>query len=347
MSWPSFWLKADWRSTLLSPLAKLVCSVAAKRLAAFKRNPPEAPGLVVVVGNIVVGGAGKTPFIIWLGQRLQQKGWRFGVISRGYAGQSKTWPQTVSADTDPHLVGDEPVLLAQTLGCPVVVSPKRAEALAMIQARYDLDLVISDDGLQHYALARDIEIVLFDASRPNQGLGNGLCMPAGPLREPVERLAQVDFVVLNGENLLAKPDFKCQYLAQMQIKPLHFYRLTDVKDCRPINAFAGQTGYAVAGIGHPQRFYQTLDSLGIVPIPLDFADHHAYQLSDFAKLNRAMPLFMTSKDAVKCQTFAQPNWWVLAIAPECDADFEAALMSKIEQQLALKRPQKPISNSFD
>lgn len=337
MSWPQFWLKPDWRSTLLAPLGKLVCFVASRRLERFNQQPPSAPGLVLVVGNLVVGGAGKTPFIIWLGHALAQQGLRFGVISRGYGGKAKHWPQQVTADSDPGLVGDEPVLIAQVLGCPVVVAPKRAEALAMINAQSELDLVISDDGLQHYALARDIEVVLLDARRPNFGLGNGLCMPAGPLREPVSRLEQVDFVVLNGEKSGLLPDFNCRYLAQMQIKPRAFYQLVNPSNQRSPKAFAGQTGYAVAGIGHPARFYQTLNDLAISALPLTFADHHAYTSGDFAKLDTKIPLFMTSKDAVKCKAFAQPNWWVLDIEPDCDNEFKVALLDSIQQQLKRKQ----------
>jgi tetraacyldisaccharide 4'-kinase len=336
MSWPTFWLKTDWRTHLLAPLGKWVCYLAAQRLKRFQKSPPESPGLVLVVGNLVVGGSGKTPFIIWLGRELIKQGLKVGVISRGYGGQAKSWPQVVTPESDPALVGDEPVLLAQVLGCPVVVAPKRAEALAMINAQSALDLVISDDGLQHYTLARDIEVVLLDTSRPNFGLGNGLCLPAGPLREPVKRLEQVDFVVLNGADSAVLPNVNCRYLATMQIKPTVFYQLTNPENQRPIDAFAGQTGYAVAGIGNPARFYQTLSDLAITPQPLAFSDHHAFQAADFIELNPSKPLFMTRKDAVKCQGFAQPNWWVLDIEPDCDAHFKQALLNRIHQVLQAK-----------
>jgi tetraacyldisaccharide 4'-kinase len=336
MSWPQFWLKADWRTHLLAPLGKWVCYLAAQRLKTFQKNRPHSPGLVIVVGNLVVGGAGKTPFILWLGRELTQLGLKVGVISRGYGGQAKSWPQTVMTESDPRLVGDEPVLIAQVLGCPVVVAPKRADALAMINAQFELDVVISDDGLQHYALARDIELVLLDASRPNFGLGNGLCIPAGPLREPVKRLETVDFVVLNGADPSVLPDFNCRYLATMQIKPTVFYQLTNPDNQRSIDAFSGQTGYAVAGIGNPARFYQALMDLAITPDPLAFSDHHAFKLTDFAELNPSKPLFMTRKDAVKCQAFAQPNWWVLDIEPDCDEGFRQALLDRVHQVLQAK-----------
>lgn len=335
MSWPMFWLKADWRTRLLTPLAKLVAWVARRRLARFRQAPPKSAGLVLVVGNIVVGGAGKTPFIQWLGNVLTKRGLRYGVISRGYGGQAKHWPQWVDANSEPSLVGDEPVLLAQRLACPVVVSPKRDQALDYLLARAELDIVISDDGLQHYALARDIEVVLLDASRPNQGLGNGLCLPAGPLREPVARLAEVDFVVFNGSQPSSLA-FESAPTAEMTLVPNYFYALSSPDDKREVSAFAGQCGYGLAGIGNPARFFQSLSDLGIQLETLDFADHHAFSESDFKALDPEKPVFMTAKDAVKCRQFARPNWWVLEIDPQCSAEFEQALISRIMQQIELK-----------
>lgn len=335
MSWPSFWLKADWRSALLKPLSKTVCWLARRRLAQFRQAPAQSPGLVIVVGNIVVGGSGKTPFIQWLGRQLKARGLTFGVISRGYGGQAKTWPQVVTSDSAPGLVGDEPVLIAQSLGCPVVVAPKRAEALALMQRQFDVDVVISDDGLQHYALARDIEVVLLDSSRPNNGLGNGLCMPAGPLREPRERLNEVDFVVFNGDQP-ASFKFNRPVLGTMRLKPHYFYALKQPSKRLDIQAFAGQSGYAMAGIGNPARFYQTLEELAVKVEPLKFSDHHAYRLEDFKSLDPQKPVFMTAKDAVKCQEFAADNWWVLEVEPECSDEFEQGLLNQISQHPKLK-----------
>lgn len=336
MSWPTFWLKADWRSTLLKPLSWLVCREATRRLQRFRLNPPISPGLVILVGNIVVGGTGKTPFIVWLVQRLVHRGYNVGVIASGYGGQAKTWPQQVNADSDATLVGDEPVLLARALGCPVIASPKRAEAMAMMFKHHHLDIVISDDGLQHYALARDIELIMLDATRPNQGLGNGLCLPAGPLREPASRLSEVDFVIFNGERP-AELDFNAPCVGQMQLQPVRFVNLLNPRIEYDLGAFSGQQGYAVAGIGHPERFYSTLKSLSIQPLPLDFSDHHAFSASDFNTLDTKKPLFMTTKDAVKCNLFAKDNWWVLEINPICDCAFENALMLKVRQAVNAKK----------
>lgn len=328
MSWPGFWLKKDWRSRVLTPLAKWVAKVALSRLQTFQQTRPQSPGLVIVVGNIVVGGAGKTPFIIWLGHQLAAQGLRYGVISRGYGGRAKNWPQVVTAQSSPGLVGDEPVLLAQTLACPVVVSPKRAEALTKINELNQLDVVISDDGLQHYALPRDIEIVLFDSARPNGGLGNGLCLPAGPLREPISRLDQVDFVVFNGEQ---STDIKLDsqvVVGEMQLQPKYFENLVSLQQRAP-SEFAGQSGYAIAGIGHPQRFFNSLENLGIHCESQAFSDHYQYSLDDFKNFDPAKPVFMTRKDAVKCQAFAKDNWWALEVEPQCSTEFSQALLERI------------------
>ncbi|UQB41407.1 tetraacyldisaccharide 4'-kinase [Thiomicrospira microaerophila] len=335
MSWPSFWLQADWRSTCLKPLSWWVCRIAKARLKGFETHPPQSPGLVIVVGNIVVGGTGKTPFIIWLVKRLTLAGYRVGVIARGVGGKASSWPQIVTEDSKANEVGDEPVLLAQKLGCPVVVAPKRAQALERLLKDFQVDMVISDDGLQHYELARDIELVMLDASRPNQGLGNGLCLPAGPLREPISRLSKVDFVVFNG----MRPDelnFKARFVGSMQLKPVRFVSVLNAEIHQSISAFKGQQGYAVAGIGHPERFYASLMSLNIETEQLSFPDHHAFRKSDFAGLDPEKPLFMTSKDAVKCKSFAKGNWWVLEVEPTCDPALEQALMEIIKQGLQAK-----------
>lgn len=335
MSWPRFWLQADWRSHLLKPLSQIVCWWARRRLIQFRLTRPQSAGLVIVVGNVVVGGSGKTPFIQWLGHQLKARGLSYGVISRGYGGQSKIWPQIVTPDSAPGLVGDEPVLIAQSLGCPVIVSPKRAEALDLMLRRFEVDVVISDDGLQHYALPRDIEVVLLDSARANNGLGNGWCLPAGPLREPAKRLNEVDFVVFNGDQPIGF-EFSPPVVGQMRLKPDYFYALKQPAKRFDIHAFAGQSAYAMAGIGNPTRFYQTLETLGLKVEPLKFSDHHAYRSEDFKSLDLQKPVFMTAKDAVKCQEFATDNWWVLEVEPECSDSFARSLLTRISQHPKLK-----------
>ena len=332
MSWPYFWIEKTWKTQLLRPLSKLVCWEAARRLARFKNSPPprQSSATVIVVGNVVVGGSGKTPFIIWLTQQLQAKGLKVGIISRGYGGQSKQWPQRVTAESDPKQVGDEPVLLAKQLGCPIAVSPKRPEAIALLDELASLDIIISDDGLQHYAMARDIEVVLIDAQRQ---FGNGLCLPAGPLRESLSRLKTVDCCVWNG--LEPTKDFPytlrervAQY--RMQLLPVRLRQVINpeqviefrIDEIGQVADFVGESVNAIAGIGNPSRFFNSLKTLGFQVSEYAFADHHAFQWSDFKPFESQKRLLMTEKDAVKCLALAkqhqQTHWWYLEVSPQCD-----------------------------
>jgi tetraacyldisaccharide 4'-kinase len=347
MSWPLFWTHNTWQTKLLYPLAKLVCWEASRRLQKFQQQPPlrQTQARVIVVGNIVVGGSGKTPFIIWLTLQLQAQGLNVGIISRGYGGLSKSWPLLVTPESDPRLVGDEPVLLAKQLGCLIAVSPKRPQAIELLnqQERLEnqakLDVIISDDGLQHYAMARDIEVVLIDAQRQ---FGNQQCLPAGPLREPMSRLNQVDFCIWNG--LKADKEYPLTSVTQvtqvaqfkMNLSPVCFRQVMNANETRTIDAFANQSAYAVAGIGNPQRFFETLQALDISITSQPFADHYAYRLADFAGFDDEKPLLMTEKDAVKCseiaKTHQKTNWWYLEVAPICD-EGDNQLLTELLQQL--------------
>jgi tetraacyldisaccharide 4'-kinase len=332
VSWPHFWIEKTWKTQLLRPLSKLVCWEAARRLARFKNSPPpiQTSATVIVVGNVVVGGSGKTPFIIWLTRQLQAKGLRVGIISRGYGGKLEQWPQLVTAKSDPVLVGDEPVLLAKQLGCPIAVSPKRPEAIGLLNKVSPLDIIISDDGLQHYAMARDIEVVLIDAQRQ---FGNGLCLPAGPLRESLSRLQSVDFCIWNGlesavDFSLSVPSTVLQY--RMQLLPVRLRQVMDPEqvielefnETGQVSDFVGESINAIAGIGNPMRFFKSLNILGFQVNEHAFADHHAFQWSDFKPFDTQKRLLMTEKDAVKCIELAkrhqQTNWWYLEVSPECD-----------------------------
>ncbi len=193
-------------------------------------------------------GTGKTPFIQWLGRELKAHGIRYGIVSRGYGGQSRHWPQWVTEHSDPAMVGDEPVLLAHSLQCPIAVSPSRPEAIALLESKHELDVIISDDGLQHFAMARDIEIVLMDAQRL---LGNGLCLPAGPLREPKKRLGLVDYVVWNGGDAA---ELQADTSTVMELVPHRFRLVAKPEMTLPLQAFKGDRVNAVAGIGSPERF---------------------------------------------------------------------------------------------
>ncbi|MBI2383524.1 MAG: tetraacyldisaccharide 4'-kinase [Gammaproteobacteria bacterium] len=300
----------------LRPLAALFGAVAALRRRWLRRRAPRLPVPVIVVGNITVGGAGKTPFVIWLVERLREWGWRPGVVSRGYGGRGGQWPRRVAADSDPAQVGDEPVLMAQRLRCPLAVGPDRVAAARRLLDGGAVDVIVADDGLQHYRLHRDLEIAVVDGAR---GVGNGALLPAGPLREPPGRLAEVALVVVNGGG------WRLAGTA-----PADMHLLADVAERldgsarRELAAFEGQVVHAVAGIGNPQRFFAKLESLGIRVIPHGYPDHHAYAAADL-DFGDDKPVLMTEKDAVKCRRFARPQHWYVPVEAVLSAADTAAV----------------------
>ena len=259
------------------------------------------PVPVIVVGNITVGGTGKTPLVIWLAEFLRNQGYTPCVISCGYGGRAVN-PQSVSSATDPALVGDEAVLLARRLRCPVWVGADRvAVARALLSARPDCNIILSDDGLQHYRLQRDVEIAVVDGQRR---YGNGLLMPAGPLREPQARLRYVDAVVINGDEAKAH-----EYAMQLNGELLQNLQNNSTAHARD---FIGKKIHAIAGIGHPARFFQHLRTLGLQAVEHAFADHHLYQPQDL-QFDDVAAILMTEKDAVKCTAFAGENAWFLPV----------------------------------
>ncbi|MBA4285663.1 MAG: tetraacyldisaccharide 4'-kinase [Xanthomonadaceae bacterium] len=315
------WLERRWYSAErpaplpLRPLAALYGLIADRLAVSKKAHAVRLPVPVVVVGNISVGGTGKTPVTVWLVEQAIALGFRPGVISRGYGGRAAHYPLRVTASTDPADCGDEPVLIARRTGVPVAVAPDRVVAGRLLIEQDGVDLLIADDGLQHYRLARDLEFCVIDGAR---GLGNGARLPAGPLREPASRLARVAAVIVNG--LLAaelpahgKPQFAMQLVIERALA-------LDSGDARPLSSFTGRPVRAIAGIGHPQRFFAALEAAGLVVIPQPFPDHHRYVASDLAS-GDAVPVLMTEKDAVKCAAFARPGlWWVPAEARFGEAD---------------------------
>lgn len=306
---------------LLLPLSLLYRLVSHLRRLAYQRDwltrhKMRVP--VIIVGNISVGGTGKTPFVIWLCEQLRQAGYHPGIISRGYGGHSARYPLDVSADTATDEAGDEPVLIARRSGCPVVVDPDRCRAAVHLLSQQQCDVIVSDDGLQHYALQRDMEIVLVDSQRR---FGNRLCLPAGPLREPLSRLQSVDFVVYNGEAASQR--------YQMQLNANEWVNLADPTQTRPLDAFADQEVHAVAGIGNPQRFFDLLSEHIKVVHPHAFADHHRFMADDIHFADGEAVL-MTEKDAVKCQSFAQPHHWYLPVSATLDASLAQAILNKLK-----------------
>lgn len=291
---------------LLRPLEALYRWVVKRKRSRFlndQRTSYRAPVPVIVVGNITVGGTGKTPMILWLIEHCCQRRLRVGVVSRGYGAKPPQLPWRVTADQAAEQAGDEPLLIVQRTGVPLMIDPDRARAVQALLASEHLDLILCDDGMQHYRLARDLELVLIDAAR---GLGNRRCLPAGPLREPVERLKAADAILFNG----AEQDTAEGFGFRLQPSALVNLR---TGERRALDHFsAGQRLHAVAGIGNPQRFFNTLQGLGWQPLPHPFADHAQFSAQNLA-FTPPLPLVMTEKDAVKCRSFAAENWWYLAV----------------------------------
>ena len=322
---PEFWLRNTSRSLALLPASWLYRCVAASRRQAYRwgilrRERVNAP--VLVIGNIFVGGTGKTPLVLWMARYLRSMGKHPGIITRGYGGQSKEWPQLVDADSDPYDVGDEPVLLAQRSGCPVVAGPDRVQAAQTLLETYGCDVVVSDDGLQHYRLARDLEVVVIDAAR---GLGNGHCLPAGPLREPRRRLRSVDLLVANGG-----PSWLTPYYFTLRISQA--VGIGDAGESRPLTDFAGEQAHAIAGIGNPDRFFAALGRYGIETIRHPFADHYPFAEKD-VNFDDELPVFMTEKDAVKCRAYAGPRHWAVPAETVLTAETERALKARVRGAL--------------
>ncbi len=328
----SRWLSEAWYNgsklvRLLLPLSWLFGLLAERRRQQLLRNPWQASVPVIVVGNITAGGTGKTPVCLALAKYFTAQGKRVAFVSRGYGGNASQYPLLVNAGSNPAEAGDEAVLLARQSGCAVVVDPNRVRAVQFAQQQLQAQLIISDDGLQHYALARTIEIAVIDGAR---GLGNGLLLPAGPLREPAERLQTVDYIVINGA--LQQPvTLPAGKQINMQLQAGSLINLQSGERLSPqqwLQRHAPQSPvHAVAGIGNPNRFFTSLQQLGFVIMPHAFTDHHAYKAGDLAFADSA-PVVMTTKDAVKCQSFVKGNWWALEVEAVLPADFLVGIGQK-------------------
>ena len=283
-----YWYSQNPIAWLLLPLSWLFCIVAVlRRLMYVKHMLPtySMPVPVIIVGNISVGGTGKTPLLIALSDYLAQNGYKPGVISRGY-GSEVTGEYALSANDDADSCGDEPVLIHRRTGRPVVIGRDRVAAAKKLLAEYDCDVILSDDGMQHYRLNRDIELAVVDTQRK---FGNGFCLPAGPLREPVSRLNKATMVVYHGD-CTDKYHFTLQFGDAFNL---------DTAERKKLESFVPDTIHAVAGIGHPERFFTQLRAMGLNIIEHAFPDHHKYTGSDLDFPDDA-PILMTEKDAVKC-----------------------------------------------
>lgn len=326
------WLEKQWNRIALPHLALYPISLLYRTTIACRRSLFRAgmlavarmPVPVIVIGNVTAGGTGKTPLVLWLVNYLRDRGMQPGIISRGYGGSTVT-PHQVTESSAPAVCGDEPVMLAQRSGVPVWVGANRsAAALALLRGFPECTVIVSDDGLQHYGLARDVEIAVIDGTC---GFGNGLLLPAGPLREPTERLSEVDAVVIN-EPGPAELAFASRTRFAMVLQSRGFYNLLNPTYQAAPELFLNRRVHAVAGIGNPQRFFEHLQRLGLAFSAHPFPDHHAFAASDI-NFDDAEFIVMTEKDAVKCRSFASEKHWFLRV----DAEIDPALGELILKRL--------------
>ncbi|MCB2263181.1 MAG: tetraacyldisaccharide 4'-kinase [Candidatus Thiosymbion ectosymbiont of Robbea hypermnestra] len=317
----SLWYGGHPLSYALLPSSWLYCGGVWLRRLAYRRawrRRHRLPVPVIVVGNLTVGGTGKTPLVLWVTDLLRRQGYRPGILLRGYGGSGTRRPRLVSRDSDPREVGDEAVLLARRSGCPVVAGADRVAAGERLLADCTCDMIVSDDGLQHYRLWRDLEILVVDASRR---FGNGRCLPAGPLREPVARRREVDLIVCNGGS--------CPGGQIMHLVPEPLVNLGDQGITRSLEALRGRRVTAVAGIGNPDRFFDLLRRRGLHVNERPYPDHHPFRREDATSWPPG-PVVMTEKDAVKCTGFALPDFWYLPVAARLQDGCDRLLLEKLK-----------------
>ncbi|MBS0422193.1 MAG: tetraacyldisaccharide 4'-kinase [Proteobacteria bacterium] len=327
----ALWYRESAGFSLLAPLGWLYAGVMALRRAAYAAGvlPTHRAGKpVIVVGNLTVGGTGKTPLVAWLAQQLSLTGLRVGIVSRGY-GRSGDSPESVHAESSWREVGDEPMLLAGLTGCEVVVARDRFAGAQKLVA-LGVDVVIADDGLQHLRLARDCEIVVIDGAR---GFGNRRLLPAGPLREPSSRVADADIVVVNGTPEHAslrsgRPDG-----LQMSLSGGEVHRVDGLAAPEPLERFRGRRVHAVAGIGNPQRFFRDLQAAGLEIIEHPFADHHPFTRAELT-FGDDLPVLMTQKDAVRCREIADARLWYVPVVAHFTESQGRELLDRVARALA-------------
>ena len=344
----AFWIKLFW------PFSLLFALVSGFRRWRYRRSWKTLPASnvpVIVIGNLTVGGAGKSPLASYLVRALREQGFKPGIVSRGYGAQKPIDSAVlVTEQSTADQVGDEPLMLFQMLACPVCVCPERNQAVRALE-QAGCDLILSDDGLQHYAMQRDLEICVFDAERL---WGNGQLLPAGPMRESLKRLQSVDFVVLNGQlpedqsaqdylhskleqDGYASKSIKAPVL-NMTLAPEDLKSL-DSAQTLPLESLKEQKVAAVAGIGNPERFFATLSQLGARVEGRAFADHHAYQVDDFRGLDSAL-IVMTEKDAVKCRNLALDNLWYLPVRAQLSDNLAQKICERLESMGRLPKIKK-------
>jgi tetraacyldisaccharide 4'-kinase len=323
-----YWYGKHLLTFLLLPLSWIFCGLVLLRRKLYMAGILHSTGFpvpVIVVGNITVGGSGKTPLVSALVHWLQAQGFKPGIVSRGYGGRARHWPQQVRPDSDPQMVGDEPVMLSRNCKVPMAVAPDRVSAVQALLSHSECDVIISDDGMQHYRLARDLEIAVVDGIRR---FGNGFCLPAGPLREPQGRLRTVDFVVSNG--LAMRMEFP------MEVTATHVVNLVTGEQ-QPLEYFRGHHGvHAVAGIGFPGRFFAYLRKQGLQIVEHPFPDHYAYKDTDL-EYGDDCTVIMTEKDAVKCARYALANAWYMPVTAHLDDRFILSFRAKLDKIIKQKQ----------
>ena len=346
------WYRHDAGPSLLQPLSWLYDAVVRLRRKAYTHGLLTTHRVgkpVIVVGNLTVGGTGKTPVVIWLARQLTQRGLKVGIVSRGYRSRRDTSqahrartghePRLVTPQSTWQDVGDEPVLLARSTGCATVVGTDRVAAARALVAQH-VDVIVADDGLQHLRLARDCEIVVIDGAR---GFGNGRVLPAGPLREPISRLAQADLIVVNG--VAEHPSIRHLGTTDPGTKALQMtlplddaVRVDGQGGQRPLEDFKDRPLHAVAGIGNPARFFRGLRSRGLDVIEHAFPDHHPFAPQDLS-FQDDLPVLMTEKDAVKCVSFSNPRLWQIPTAATFNAAQSHELLERVLRNIAVSVPE--------
>jgi tetraacyldisaccharide 4'-kinase len=318
------WYRRGALAWLLWPVSLVFAALISFRRLLFRLRilSSSHPGIpVVVVGNLTAGGSGKTPLVLWIAELLKARGWSPAIVSRGYGGADGP-PRAATVASEPDEVGDEPVVLARRSGCPVWIGADRVKVIEALRAQHpEVDVVVLDDGLQHYRLRRDLEIAVVDS----RGFGNGWLLPAGPLREPRRRLRSVDAVVSH-----QAPDLGINASAfEMRLEGEVAHRMSDARDRQPLAAWRGRTVHAVAGIGNPSRFFLHVGGLGPKVVPHPFADHHRFSAGEL-EFGDELPVLMTEKDAVKLRRDARPNWWVLPVTAKLAPAFGDWLLSELD-----------------
>lgn len=334
MSWiDNLWYSPSWYHwpiiILLLPLTALFWLLSALRRSLFRlyiKPSVDIPVPVIVVGNISVGGNGKTPLVVYLAKRLRQEGYHPGVLSRGYGGKNAIYPMTVEQHSMVDVAGDEAILMRRHINCPLVIDPIRARGAMELVDKHKCDVIICDDGLQHYALNRDVEIVVMDGQRR---CGNKLLLPAGPLREGLWRLDSVDFLVLNGGTVT-----NGEYLMSLEAGQL--INVKHPNKSLSINSLSSPVT-AIAGIGNPQRFFTLLEKKKVkLQAQISFIDHHVFSENDIP----SSTVIMTEKDAVKCTQIAHDDCWYLPVSASLTSQFESQLLQKLKQVAADKKQSK-------